>query len=72
MTPKNVEYLTNNSDLKAEVNGVHPPPAEAKQPPMEIVWRNVVWMTYIHLAAFYGLYLFFFSVQYKTWPFSKY
>jgi len=32
----------------------------------EIVWRNIVIMTYFHLAALYGLYLVFTEAQWKT------
>jgi len=30
---------------------------QEKQPPMVIVWRNVVWMVALHLGALYGVYL---------------
>lgn len=39
-------------------NGNSPPESGAelsKQPPMKIVWRNVIFMSALHLAALYGL-----------------
>lgn len=33
----------------------------SKQPPMQIVWRNVVLMSVLHTAAFYGMYCMFFA-----------
>ena len=33
---------------------------------LQIVWRNVAIMAYLHMAALYGLYLCFTSAQFKT------
>jgi hypothetical protein len=68
MPPRGVEYVSRNDETDLKSEEIAPP--EAKRPPMQIVWRNVTWMFYIHVAALYGLYLFFYS-QYKTWAFSK-
>jgi stearoyl-CoA desaturase (delta-9 desaturase) len=40
--------------------------AEARKEPIVIVWRNVFVFTYLHLAAFYGLYLCFVDVKWAT------
>lgn len=37
----------------------------------DIVWRNVFGMIYLHTFAFYGIYLFFAVVQWKTAFFGK-
>lgn len=37
----------------------------------DIVWRNVFGMIYLHTFAFYGIYLFFTVVQWKTAFFGK-
>ena len=41
----------------------------SKAPPMEIVWRNVGWMAYLHGAALIGLYLTS-SASWKTLAFG--
>lgn len=33
---------------------------------LQIVWRNVVIMAYLHIAAVYGLYLAFTAANFKT------
>jgi hypothetical protein len=38
----------------------------------EIVWRNVVLMSLLHLSALYGLYLCFVSAKWQTIAFGKY
>ncbi|ELT92286.1 hypothetical protein CAPTEDRAFT_158126 [Capitella teleta] len=70
MPPRNVEYLPTSEETELnEVEAVVQAPPEAKRPPMVIVWTNVAWMSYIHLAGLYGLYLFFYC-EYKTWAFT--
>ncbi|XP_046442058.1 acyl-CoA Delta-9 desaturase-like isoform X3 [Daphnia pulex] len=41
-----------------------------KQPPVVIVWRNVLVFIYLHLAALYGLYLCFTDVTWATLAWS--
>lgn len=38
----------------------------------EIVWRNVVYLSYFHLAALYGIYILFASARFATFLFGKY
>lgn len=45
-------------------------PDVQKRPPMTIVWKNVIWVVYLHLAALYGLYLLP-SAKLQTFAFSK-
>jgi stearoyl-CoA desaturase (delta-9 desaturase) len=42
-----------------------------KQPPVVIVWRNVLVFIYLHLAALYGLYLCFTDVTWATLVWCK-
>ena len=37
-----------------------------KQPPLQIVWRNVALMLYLHVAALYGCYLAFTTAKAAT------
>ena len=46
-------------------------PQEAKNPPMQIVWRNVAIFAALHLAALYSLVLIP-SANTLTWIWSKY
>ena len=62
-----VEEITKEL-ASSESDGVGVP--EAKQPPMEIVWRNVAWMAYIHMAALYGVCLIPWAHP-MTWLFGK-
>lgn len=39
---------------------------EAKRPPMQLVWRNIIWLVYLHVAALYGLFLLPWAKPY-TW-----
>lgn len=36
-----------------------------------IVWRNVLYLSYFHLSALYGLYLVFTSAKFVTFLFGK-
>ena len=38
----------------------------------QIVWRNVVLMSLLHLSALYGIYLSFVSAKWQTIAFGKY
>ncbi|KAI1291837.1 Acyl-CoA desaturase [Halotydeus destructor] len=40
--------------------------ASKEQIPMTLVWRNILLMSYLHLAAVYGLYLCFTSAKWQT------
>ncbi len=65
MPPRNIDLdpttLVTGEDLQP---GIQPVASEAtheqKRPPMKIVWRNVIWMSYLHLAALYGIYCIFY------------
>lgn len=62
MPPHNIDTFTTLSEdgtVKHEVQPVVEQQQfpEQKRPPIEIVWRNVIWHAYLHLAALYGLYL---------------
>lgn len=74
MPPRNIEYpssVNEEDEIHNEVEPVVTPEThETKRPPMQIVWRNVTWMIYIHLAAVYGLWLLPWAMP-KTWLFSE-
>lgn len=55
---RNKKHVT-NSDNETDANQVN----EYK---LSIVWENVAIMTYLHLAALYGVYLCFTSAQINT------
>lgn len=61
------EQLNGVGDLKANLtrldDEVQKPPVEYK---MSIVWRNVILIGYLHLAALYGFYLCFTSAKWQT------
>ena len=75
MPPRNVgiDYL---SSVEDEVhNEVEPVVTEEtmqqKRPPMQLVWRNIIWMGALHLGALFGLYCIPFCHP-LTWLWSKY
>lgn len=73
MPPRNIEkcvYVT-EADEKDELEAVVEQNQPAKQPPMKIVWRNVIWMVYLHAAALYGIYLMYFC-KWQSWIWCKY
>jgi stearoyl-CoA desaturase (delta-9 desaturase) len=54
--------IDNKKDIHEDVADVKP-----EEPyKMEIVWRNVAVMAYMHLAGLYGLYLCFTGAMFKT------
>jgi len=60
MPPRNVEQAPCSVDdeLTADTIDQHPLlPEVVKRPPMQIVWRNVIWFIFLHGFAVYGLYL---------------
>ena len=44
---------------------------KAEKRKVQIVWRNVIMFSYIHLAAVYGLWLFLTSAMYYTRFYGK-
>lgn len=59
--PDDVPDLEPITDLK-QVNGTE----EEKPYKLQIVWRNVVLMLSLHIAAVYGFVLFFTSAKWQT------
>lgn len=45
--------------------------SSTKEYRLQIVWRNVVIMAYLHIAAVYGLYLVFTAAMFKTFIAGK-
>lgn len=43
-----------------------------KQPPLQIVWRNVIVFIYLHAAALYGFYLCFTAAKLATLAWSEF
>jgi len=72
MPPRNVEQTSCSVDdqLPEIIDQPPMPPTTPKRPPMQIVWRNVVWYFFLHVFAVYGLYLLPFAKA-KTWLWSK-
>lgn len=62
MPPRNLEkynFVTEDDD-KDELEAVAIERKNQKKLQKSIVWRNVIWMIYLHGAALYGVYLMFF------------
>lgn len=62
MAPRNADtiYCADDPSFKDELEPAVTPETHGgitKRPPMQIVWRNVIWLSYIHLLALFGLYL---------------
>lgn len=68
MPPRNIEkcVFVTETDEKDELEAVVEQNQPAKQPPMKIVWRNVIWMVYLHAAALYGVYLMYYC-KWQSW-----
>lgn len=66
------DFKQQRSTLRKAVtsrNALHSKPQEdssAKEPPMQIVWRNVLIFIYLHAAALYGGYLCFTAAKSST------
>ena len=75
MPPRNIDLLPADpveGPLRDEVEPVITPATHAqKLPPMQIVWRNVIWMSVLHLGALYGIFLLPWAHPF-TWLWSKY
>lgn len=64
MAPRNAEIVstTEDDEIKNEVEPVVTAETHGqKAPPMRIVWRNVIWMVWLHSACIIGLYVFPFA-----------
>ena len=76
MPPRNVDQmpLSTLDDELPETIDEQPqspaPPPIVKRPPMQIVWRNVVWFFFLHCFAIYGLYLLPYAKP-VTWLWGK-
>ena len=65
MSPRNIECVSEIKEeekLKENFNDLAQPitsydTTTKNPPPMQLVWRNIFWMVYLHVAAFYGVYL---------------
>ena len=60
MPPRNKDVAAFISEDDSITNHVEPEiqqqvESQTKRPPMKIVWRNVIWILYLHLAALYGV-----------------
>jgi stearoyl-CoA desaturase (delta-9 desaturase) len=70
MPPNTVHMVPADVDdelhIQPDENPAGPQAGQAKSPPMQIVWRNVLWYGYLHLIALYGLFLLPWAVPY-TW-----
>jgi hypothetical protein len=67
------DFKQQRSTLRSR-NAVHSKPLEdsaAKEPPMQIVWRNVLIFIYLHAAALYGGYLCFTVAKPSTLAWCK-
>ena len=78
MAPKDVDsvrILADENEIKSEVGEVvtrlESTMTEKSSPPMQIVWRNVIWFIFLHAGALYGLFLIPWLHPY-TWIWSKY
>ena len=61
-----------DDDTMTEIQAVITPEThQQKQPPLQIVWTNVIWMSVLHLGAVYGLFLIP-QAHPLTWLWSKY
>ena len=71
------DFKQQRSTLRKAVtsrNALHSKPQEdsaAKEPPMQIVWRNVLIFIYLHAAALYGGYLCFTAAKPSTLAWCK-
>jgi len=75
MPPRNVDQmpLTALDDELPETIDEQSPTLQAtvvKRPPMQIVWRNVIWFFFLHCFALYGLYLLPYAKP-ATWLWGK-
>ena len=72
MPPRNVEQVpcTVDDELPETIDQPPLPPTVVKQPPMQIVWRNVIWFIFLHCFALYGLYLLPYAKP-ATWLWGK-
>jgi len=72
------DFQQQRSTLRKTVtsrNALHSKPQEesaAKEPPMQIVWRNVLIFIYLHAAALYGGYLCFTAAKPSTLAWCKF
>jgi len=59
MPPRNIEQAPSTVDEELPEAVDRPPliPPIVKRPPLQIVWRNVIWFIFLHCFAVYGLYL---------------
>ena len=74
MAPRNVEQQPCSVDNELSDSISQPllsqQPVAVKRPPMQIVWRNVIWLFFLHCFAVYGLYLLPFAKP-ATWLWGK-
>ncbi len=74
MPPRNPDIIHFSDDVKIS-DAVEPVLTEASYPqkpaPVKIVWRNVIWFIYLHLAALCGVYLLIWA-KWQTWLASEY
>jgi len=62
-----VSGVLNENDVETVDGGLEKPQqGYAGRRKIRLVWRNIIAFVYLHIAAVYGLYLFFMSAQWKT------
>lgn len=60
---------TDQKNGEADIAALVPPSAEKRK--WQIVWRNVILFTVLHVAGVYGAYMFFFKAMWRTSLFGK-
>ena len=75
MPPRNAEIQNYNGvedELVPDIepNAADTTPLVAKRPPTVLVWRNIIWIGWLHAAALYGLYCVPFANP-MTWLWCK-
>ena len=71
MTNASLEVLLKDEALKDESQVIK----DLKEKPKfirQIIWRNVIALSYLHLGALYGVYLSFTSAKFMTILFGEY
>ena len=74
MAPRNVEtqnYHGVEDEILPEIEPeITPETVSAKRPPTQLVWRNIIWIGWLHAAALYGIYCVPFANP-MTWLWSE-
>lgn len=65
------KVASDRTPVKSKDTVVSPSETANKEPPMQIVWRNVLIFIYLHAAALYGFYLCFTAAKWATLGWCK-